>query len=261
MKNKLDYNNGANELPPGAFRISASQFNKFMTEPHKWYRNVILKEDNFEGNTSSVIGTCVHYIAECFAKDIKVDLEEVERYIHKFDKIEDVDVDQVLREYKSLGVQLVNDYVRHNKPRHAEVFMTSEVQDGYFAGGEIDAIDNGMIIDYKTYRAKTKPKAIPQHYRYQLLIYAKVARDKGIPIDRIRLVYINRNIDGEISEKTGKQLKSYPPEVTVLTETITDEDMEFITSVLNLCIDTVKTSIEHPELTYVLFKDMRLKGE
>ena len=76
--------------------------------------------------------------------------------------------------------------------------------------------------------------------------------------DRIRLVYINRNIVGAISEVTGKQLKSYPPEVTVLTESITKDDLDFIESVLTLCKDTYLKAKEDPSLVHLLYKDMRL---
>ena len=74
-------------------------------------------------------------------------------------------------------------------------------------------------------------------------------------------MYINRQIDGGISDKTGKPLKSYPPEVTVLTETITQEDLDFIGSLLELCVDTVEASKLHPELTHVIFHDPRLRPE
>jgi hypothetical protein len=98
-------------------------------------------------------------------------------------------------------------------------------------------------------------------YKYQLLLYAYLCRKNNISIDRITLVYVNRNIDGGISEKTGKPLKSYPPEVTELTEQITEEDYEFIESVLMLLVDTLKLVKERPEYAYMLFRDYRLKGE
>ena len=259
IKTDLDYDTGTNLLPPGAFRISASQFNLWVSKPHQWYREVVLGEEGFTGNTASVLGTCVHYIAEMYAKDLTPDTEQIEQYITNHESNEDVDCDEVRKHYKQMGIALVNQYIAKNRPNVIEKFITTEIQPGFFAGGSVDAIDNDCIIDYKTYNSKTKPRAIPMNYRYQLLIYAKAAMEKGIDITRIRLVYINRNIDGGISEKTGRPLKSYPPEVTVLTEMITDEDMEFITSILNLCVDTVKLAIEKPEYSYILFRDYRLK--
>ena len=91
------------------------------------------------------------------------------------------------------------------------------------------------------------------------MIYTKL----GTQINRIRLVYVNRAIDGRyVSEKTGKPCgKVHPPEVTVLTETITKEDLDFIESVMKLCAESVAKVKEDPSLTYLIFRDYRLKDD
>jgi len=266
MKTELDYNTGEGLLPKGAFRISPSQFNTFMTRPHVWYREQVLGEEGFTGNTASVLGTVVHYVAECVGKLLEPSIGQIELYISKFEGDEDVDCSIVRNSYKQMAETLVNDYVLKNMPTEVEPFVKYELQPNYYPSGSIDAISRNIdysgdsyIVDYKTYNSKTKPRKIPMKYMYQLLIYAYICRKNDKHIDAVRLVYINRNIDGGISEKTGNPLKSYPPEVTVLTETITDEDMEFIESLLNLCIDTVQTAKSNPELVYMLFRDYRLK--
>ena len=48
----------------GVFKISPSAFAKFVERPHAWYRQEVLKEDVFDYNTASVLGTIVHYCAE-----------------------------------------------------------------------------------------------------------------------------------------------------------------------------------------------------
>ena len=96
-------------------------------------------------------------------------------------------------------------------------------------------------------------------YKYQLLTYVWILKALGYNVTRIRLVYVNRAIDGGISEKTGKPLKSYPPEVTILTEEVNSEDMVFIEDQLELCSDSVKASKKHPELCHVIWHDMRNK--
>lgn len=292
----LTYNNGSGELSEGAFRISASQFNKFMSRPHEWYREQVLGESGFTGNTSSVLGTIVHGIAAAIANKEDVDKQEIENYISKFEGDEDVDCSVVRDNYKQMAETLVNDYVLKNMPTEVEPFVKYELQPDYYPSGSIDAIQGGakyykygnlkkveitkeeylrlqgtgtetemefvggqMIVDYKTYNSKYKPRKIPMNYMHQLLVYAYICRKNGKHIDRVRLVYINRNIDGGLSEKTGKPLKSYPPEVTTITEQITDEDMDYIESLLNLCIETVQTAKQNPELTYLLFRDYRLK--
>lgn len=264
-KTDLDYNDGSGFLPEGAFRISASQFNGFMSYPHNWYRENVLGEKGFMGNTASVLGTCVHYIAEMVGKGSHPDIAQIEQYITNESTLpdgtpnEDVDASVVRANYEQMGSVLVNDYLLHNIPTKVEPFVLHELQPGYFPSGSIDAIDGSCIVDYKTYNSKTKPKSIPLHYKYQLLIYAYICQKMGMEISRIKLVYVNRNIDGGISEKTQKPLKSYPPEVTELTECIDADDMDFIESCMNLCCETVQKAKEQPELAYLLFRDYRLK--
>jgi len=254
----LTYDNGTTHIPKGVFKISPSQFSVFMDRSHLWYRGQVLGETTFDGNTASTIGTIVHSVAAAVANGEQVDKAAIEAYATEEGKKEDVDSKTVLTEYVPMAERLVNDYVLPNMPEAVEEFIQLDLGDGVYAAGSVDARDNGMVIDYKSYNSKSKPKSIPMHYRYQLLIYAYIYTKTGIPIDRIRLVYINRNIIGEISEKTGKQMKSYPPEVTVLTESITKDDLDFIESVLTLCKDTYLKAKEDPSLVHLLYKDMRL---
>ena len=230
-----------------------------MDRPHEWYREQVLGEGTFEGNTATVIGTLVHYVAEQYAKGKIPDKEEMLQYIENMSKLEDVNTEEVLADYKPMAEALVNGYVAKNMPKVVEDFVAYHLGDDVWVAGSIDAFDNGCIIDYKTYNSKTKPRSIPMNYRYQLLIYAYICHKLGHEVDRIRLVYVNRPIIGGISEKTGKPLKNYPSEVTVLTETIGKDDFEFIESVLFLCRDTYLKSKEEPKLTYLLYRDYRLK--
>jgi len=259
VSTELDYDDGMDKLPDCTFKISPSAFSRFMNRPHEWYREQVLGEGTFEGNTSTVIGTLVHYVAEKVAKHEDVDKAQIAKYVDSFADNEDVDIEEVLRDYKPMAERLVNDYVLENMPEVSEDFIAAYVKENVWVAGSVDAFDNGMIVDYKTYKSKTKPKSIPMDYKYQLLLYAYIYKRMGRDVDRIRLVYVNRNIDGGISEKTGKPLKSYPPEVTVLTEVVTQDDIDFIESVLLLCSDTYLKSIEDPSLVYMLYRDYRLK--
>ena len=220
MANPLEYNHDTSYLPDDCvLKISPSKFSNFITRKHQWYREVVLKEDGFMGSTASVIGTIVHYVAECVATKSDIDKDAIYEYIESS---------------KSIG----------------EEYCALE-----------GTKDDCCIVDYKTYNSKTTPKIIPQAYKYQLLVYAFLLKKNGYNPTRIKLVYINRNIDGGLSEKTGKPLKSYPPEVTVLVESITEEDIEFIGGLLDLCADSVLAGQEFPELLHVIWNDPRLKGE
>jgi hypothetical protein len=266
----LDYNPGTTVLPEGAFRISASKFNTFMTAPHTWYREVVLDEAGFTGNTSSVIGTLVHYTAEQKALGLEPDLSEIEQYLENHSNVieyPDIDVHVVRDSWKQMAMTLVNEYVLPNRNNLEEVepFVYKELYPGYFPSGSIDRVekvgDSTMrIVDYKTYNSKTKPKSIPMYYKYQLLIYAYIYSK---PVSEIRLVYVNREIDDRyISEKTGKQCgKIHPPEVTVLTEQVTQDDLDFIESVLRLCCESHMLVQENPDLAYLIYRDFKLKQE
>lgn len=246
------------------FKFSPSSFAKFISTPHSWYRTEVLGEEGFTYNTSTVIGTIVHYCAEMVARGRDVCEDTVDEYIDSFETNEDYDPDVVRHHWKAMAEELVNSYVLEHPVLEVETQVAAKVGLTYAAAGTFDRLEGSkqecMIVDYKTYNSKTKPRAITQAYKYQLLVYSWILRRLGYNVTRIRLVYVNRNIDGGISEKTGKPLKSYPPEVTVLTETITDEDIAFIGSLLDLAVDSVEAAKAHPELVHVIFHDPRLKN-
>lgn len=253
------------EVPEGHFRISPSRFSEFVSKPYQWYREVVLGEDGFNYSTASVIGTCVHWCAEQIAKKMPVEKSVINEYIRSLEDHEDYDKAVVEEAYLPMAETLVNDYVLENQFLAVEMPVVANIRDKYSVAGTLDALQGDkqdcMVSDYKSYNSKTKPKAIPMHYRYQLLVYAWALIKNGYNVTRIRLIYVNRHIDGGISEKTGKPLKSYPPEVTVLTEQITQEDIDFIDGLLNLCVDSVEAAEKHPELRHVIFHDPRLKVE
>lgn len=249
----------------GKFKISPSAFSSFITTPHNWYGTEVLGEDSFSHNTSTVIGTIVHYCAEMVSQGEDVDVDLIEDYIESLEEHDEYSWEVVRTHWKAMAEELVNSYVLEHTGSfmEAERQVCAEVENGYYAAGTLDRMDGTkddcMLIDYKTYNSKTKPKAIPQYYKYQLLVYAWILTTLGYTVTRIRLVYVNRHIEGAISDKTGKKLKSYPPEVTVLTESITNEDLTFIQGLMELAVDSVEAAEQYPELLHVIFHDPRLK--
>ena len=264
--NPLIYDNKKTYLPKDCkVNISPSKFSDFISKKHQWYRETILKESGFLGSTSSVLGTIVHYIAECVSTNQEVSVKHIDDYIDLNSSLEDFCADTVRENYEQMATELVNSYVIPNMNNYLEVesVYMYNLGNGVCASGKLDVLEGTKedccVVDYKTYNSKTTPKAIPQVYRYQLLLYAFLLKMNGYNPTRIKIVYINRNIDGGISEKTGKPLKSYPPVVTELVEAITEEDIEFISSLVELCKDTVVASEKHPELRHVIWSDPRLK--
>jgi len=281
------------EPTPGTFKFSPSQFSKFIKSPHTFYREQILGEAGFEGSTASYLGTIIHAIAESVAKNDSITRGDVKEFIQSIDDTE-IDLEEIENQYPLMAKTLVNDYILKQQDYiSVEQYLKYKLASGYELAGSIDAIQgnryylnskglqvskleygqlleagkacsieyaNLMITDYKTYNSKTKPKSIPDYYRYQLLCYAYLASKLyRTSVKYIRLVYINRYIDGGISEKTGKPLKSYPPEVTVVTEEIDQESLDFIESQLKLAIGTSEATKQHPELAKYLWHDPRLE--
>jgi len=253
----LDYFDGKNELPEGAIRIGASSFSTFVSRPWQWFKEQILGIGGFDGSTASVIGTIVHYCSEQKAQGKEPDTNEIDQYIENQSGNINVDKSIVADNWKPMAMELVNSYVLPNINQYTSVeeFITYDLGDGIYVGGSIDAIQGDTIVDYKTYNSATKPSSIPAHYKQQLLVYAWVLKQHNRIMDRIRLVYINRPIDTRrASEKTGKPIGKYtPPEVTVLTELITSEDLKWIGDMISLAKDKLLATEQHPELRNLIW--------
>jgi len=246
------------ELPPNAqFKISPSSISKFFSKPHEWFREQILGEVTFEGSTSTELGTIVHFIAEQFIKTGDVDREAIQRHIDSL--AGDIDGAYIMSQWQPMGQALIDYLIDRGVPDRSEEPIYTEVQPGYYVGGTADAAYGSTLIDFKTTSNLTAPTEIPHYYRYQLLAYAYIYNKMGIYIDRIRIVWVTNHVVGRVSEKTNKPMKDYPSTVTDVTEYITEADMDFIESILNLIVETVQYYKQHPELAYILFKDMRLK--
>ena len=258
----LDYYDGSDVIGD-SFRISPSSFSKFMDKPHEWYREQVLKEDASTASTATVLGTIVHFVAEAFVKKYPPESMnlEIAKYLSNFTNNEDVDLNIINANYKPMANLLINEYVSKNMPDRVEEFIYATLGDSVVVGGSVDAVDGDTIVDYKTYSSKTKPKTIPKHYKLQLLLYAWIYSNIDVKIGRIRLVYVSREIDGRyISAKTGKPCgKVHPSTITVLTEVITKDDLNYIESLILMCKDTYVESVKNPRLTYLLYKDPRLK--
>lgn len=256
---RLDYVSGTSILPSTAkFKISPSAINNFFAKPHDWFRSEVLGEDTFLGNTASVLGTIVHFCAEEYTKKQTVDVEEIEKFLSEIDN-PDVNIDYVKNQWKPMAQALIDNIRAQGLPQRSEEMIKNEIIPDYFVAGSCDAVLGDCVVDYKTTSQLTPPTAIPPYYRYQLLAYAYMYNKIGIPINRIRIKWITNNAVGRISEKTGKPMKDYPATVADCTETITNEDMDFIESILKLICETVAYYKANPSLAYILFRDYRLK--
>jgi len=268
-KNKkcaLDYFDGKNELPEGAFRIGASSFSTFVSRPWQFYKEHVLNIGGFTNSTAATLGTITHYVCESKAQDKEPDIKEINQYIENQSDNIDVDKYIVEQEWKSMAMCAVNEFVLPNQHRYSSVeeFVTYKLTDGLYIGGSIDAIldevktskgsTSGKIIDYKTTSGRV-PSVIPANYKQQLLVYAWVLKQLGRTMDRIQLVYITREKDTRgISEKTGKPIgKLVPPTCTVLVEQITLEDLKWIEEEIMLAKDKLLATEQYPKLRNLIW--------
>ena len=102
MLKSLDYKENYETLiPEGNFRISPSMVAKFTEKKWEWYQSQVLGNSEFNGNTATVLGTCVHRCAEVFTK-CKTEEErafirdEIPAYINSFKDNPEVDTNYCL---------------------------------------------------------------------------------------------------------------------------------------------------------------------
>lgn len=239
-------------LPDDAiFKISPSSISKFFDYPVVWYKEHITKEEAFQGSTATVLGTVIHALAEEFGRHGKTPpnaREECNKFIDEQSKIiEDLDTDLIKELYPDMAKELINQYLRHNMPTEVESEVYFEVENGIYAGGTTDNRTGSIIVDYKNVSSKPKTDSIPFGYLIQMLTYARGYILRGIPIDRIRLVY------------TVRPTKTLGVRVFEVTHQIRQEDWDMLDNTLQLISDTVQLHNEYPELDYIMFKSMQLK--
>lgn len=257
-KNYFEYNDGK-DVTKGAFRISASQVSKFFDKTSEWYHENLLGAEGFTGNTATHLGTVVHAGIEMFVTKGEVDWEALRNHIESIDH-PDVDVYHLLNQYE-LMISAVLPFVEANMPTEVEKFVFHELRPGIGAGGSIDALRGDTIMDWKTTSAKSPPTRFSRNYWFQQMTYAWVLKQQGYDIRFLKLVYITQNETGRVSEKTGKPLKDYPSEVSVVTEEVTAEGLELIGSCLDIVAESVQTWKEQPELRHLLAQDGRLRAK
>lgn len=263
MIDYFKYNDGRDIIPEDVLRISPSQLNKFFDTTHQWWAENFYDEAGFEGNTASELGNCVHAAAAMYFDSGQVDKTAIEQYINSISNPE-VDNTEIQAQWKIMSEKLINDFLMRNKGTESEPFVGAEVIPGVWAAGSIDMYDENKatIYDYKTTGSLDRariPTSFPRSYWFQQMTYAWIQRQNGNPVDHLELVYITRDNCGRISEKTGKPMKDYPSEVHRLKHTITSDDMEIITSCLNLVAESIRFWQDNPEYRHLITQDMRRK--
>lgn len=256
----FSYNSGGNDVPEGAFKISPSQLGKFFSETPTWYREHVLDEGaSFTGNTSSVLGTCVHAMAEMYFKERRTDYSLVEAFLNTVED-PDIDVMYIRQQYPMMAETLINSVVcNFSKEGKAEPFLWTEIIPGYGVGGSIDMLQPADVFDYKTTGALSPPTKIPKNYWFQQMTYVWLARKHGYNVERFHLDFITHHTVGRVSPKTNKPMKDYPSTHTRLTHVVSNDDLLIIDNVLQLVAESAKAFKEQPGIRHLLAQDLRLK--
>lgn len=245
-------------IPDGDFRISPSMVSKFNDKKWEWYASQVIGEDTFKDNKSTILGTCIHKVAEEWIKNGNFPLGLTE-YIDSFNELELSEKEFIKSQLEPMGNALIDYLSFFGTPEISEETIKYEIMPHIWVAGTVDAKIDDCIVDFKTTSIQTVQEKMPNNYKWQLLTYAWIYKKLGIEINKIRIVWVTQNRVGEISQKTGKPLKDYYSMAYPITEEITEEDMRFIDDYLHLIAETYQMAKDKPELTYLLFADYRLK--
>jgi len=270
---RLDYGYGAPEIPAGQFKISPSGFKDFFGYTHAWFRKQFLKEDDFEGNTATVRGTCLHWLAERYAKTgtvINADFLEMEQYLKNHEDIEDVDTAEIEFSYPEMW-DLLRAWLDDTEITSTEEYITVQITPHVVLQGQYDYLrpddmHGGLTAgDYKSTGNKSVPASMSYDHKLQVKVYAWGLRESGHNITSVEVTYIKADIPGVPGKpnKDGisKIGKSYPAAVATYTEPYTDEDHEIIGSQIKLVAKTMEYFFQFPDTAFMLFKDYRFKGQ
>ena len=267
------YNDGNGIIPDNCVKISPSRLIDFLEETHTWFRELIMKEDGFTGNTGSCIGNIIHYAAECTANKEPVDDKAITDYIASLpvkldqpDPTRNLDPSKVFDSYEAM-LPLIIDYVTEYPPQATEGYLWKQMTPRVVLAGSFDARRKNpmsakqIVIDYKTTADKLPPKKIEWKHKLQAWCYAYLLKQDEIEVDAIEIVYITRYHPGVVSAKTGKTGRDYQPTCTPLQVSFNQGNYDFIESIIKLAAETLEHFLDNPKTAYMLFRDYRLKNK
>ena len=222
----------------GKVKISPSGFATFFENPQAWYRNQILKDSNFRGNTNTVVGTIIHKRIENYFNDVPTNPKEEQDYIQQYRDVVEVDEWKVADELERLWNVLQLDLPTLEKPTSQEQQVEFHIPNSnYFIFGTYDYMRGTTIGDIKT--TSVTPKKIKVAHRIQLLLYALALKHNGVEVTDMEIMYVVK-------------LKS-KPKVIVLKEDIKEIDMDYIKKEVKDMVTRCEMVRENNELQDILF--------
>jgi len=243
------------EVPKDCYhKISPSQITKFFEYPKVYYEENILKKPfEFQGNTSTVLGTICHYIYKCVTLGQEITKDEINEQLIKYATQKpglNLDVQEIINNYPLVSSAVVNEYILPNSKANlikVEEQVLVELGEGIYIGGTYDRLEGDCIVDYKNVSKLPNTITIPFNYKIQLLAYAWMLRKKGYEVNRIRIVY------GITPTKTiGARCIVITEEVDYMADKLINDTIQLIEESIIICK-------YKPELIHLIFKSMDLK--
>lgn len=241
----------------GCFNISPSSLHTWYENRAKWFKDQILKQSSFRGNTNTVIGNIAHAVAEAYAKDDIVSDAEISEYLKQFKDNPDVDEWYIADNYKDVRLKVMEFMGTRPTPTKVEYQTIYSPKEGFSIGGSVDARTNSKLTDYKS--CSSFPGKIKTEHKYQLLTYALVDSLNGVDTDTIEVVYIKKpDMKGTVSEKTRKIIGVKETEIRALSEPVTKEDLQEVKDELKLMMEIVALYQKDNSLAKYLFTENKL---
>jgi hypothetical protein len=234
-KDFFEYNDIQEE---GKFRISPSSFSNFYENSGSWYKQNVLKENTFKGNTATVVGTILHARIGAYWTGVTWDTETEMDYIAKYDDNPEVDCWKIADLVANLW-DIVPDHLSQiNKPIEVEQEVKFSIPNSdYILAGTFDYLRADTIGDIKT--ISQTPKAIKVNHRIQILIYELIRRMNGLePISKMEVLYL---------------VKTKKPKIVTLVDTITEDDITWIKAEVKNMIKRLDMVKEDDSMVELLF--------
>lgn len=218
----------------GNIVISPSSLNKFISNRGEWYKNAVLKQNDFNGNEKTVLGSLLHQFAEDFfngdlTKEGKLQKWKLEQIARDYDVVSDFErVYPILENYLS----------SIDKPIKMEQYLEYNIRDNIKLAGSYDFLtkENGKYI-LGDYKSSSRAFRNIDNYILQLSIYCLLLElTDSIKVDLVRVV-------GVITTKE--------PKIIILEQ---EPNIELAKKILNDIIYSLDLVSNNKDLVDIIFQ-------
>lgn len=218
----------------GNIVISPSSLNKFISNRGEWYKNTVLKQNDFNGNEKTVLGSLLHQFAEDFfngdlTKEGKLQKWKLEQIARDYDVISDFErVYPILENYLS----------SIDKPIKMEQYLEYDIRDNIKLAGSYDFLtkENSKYI-LGDYKSSSRAFRNIDNYILQLSIYCLLLDlTDNIKVNLVRVV-------GVITTKE--------PKIIILEQ---EPNIELAKKILNDIIYSLDLVSNNKDLVDIIFQ-------